>query len=432
MFKLIINKIFNLLGKITILLLLLLISLIIFIDNNFFESKTKIYSNLPNFELRKYIFKKDSKVEHFNNDYNVKFLPKTQFENLKFKRKKIKFSDEYFANKLNFAESTSYKRYGTFFIDFYLDNLILTDYLGNFYFLKNLTESIKSNQDLNLIYLKSNIDPKRIYDTFIHNENIYVSFTLEKNGCNTINIMSAKINKKVLKFKNFFNSKKCNKTGSPGKMQFIKIDGKEGLLLSTSEGVSDKPGTNTQNVKSIFGKILFIPFDKNDKFSIFSLGHRVIQGLNVRENEIIATEHGPKGGDEINNILKNKNYGWPIASYGERYDFQYKNKKINYKKNHKENNFKEPIFSFIPSIGISDIINLPKNFSIFYDDHYVLSSLNGRSLYFIKFNENLEKIITNERVFIGQRIRDLKYFKKEKTIILALEEKGELGFLIND
>ena len=90
MFKLTINKIFNLLGKITILLLLLLISLIIFIDNNFLESKTKIYSNLPNFELRKYIFKKDSKVEHFNNDYNVKFLPKTQFENLKFKRKKNK------------------------------------------------------------------------------------------------------------------------------------------------------------------------------------------------------------------------------------------------------------------------------------------------------------------------------------------------------
>ena len=29
------------------------------------------------------------------------------------------------------------------------------------------------------------------------------------------------------------------------------------------------------------------------------------------------TEHGPKGGDEINKIIFNKNYGWPIASYGD-------------------------------------------------------------------------------------------------------------------
>ena len=62
------------------------------------------------------------------------------------------------------------------------------------------------------------------------------------------------------------------------------------------------------------------------------MGHRVIQGLSVNDGIIISTEHGPRGGDEINKILSNKNYGWPIVSLGERYDFKYKNNNLTYKK----------------------------------------------------------------------------------------------------
>ena len=35
----------------------------------------------------------------------------------------------------------------------------------------------------------------------------------------------------------------------------------------------------------------------------------------------------------------------------------------------------------------------------------------------------------NEEIYIGQRIRDIKYDIQNKTIILALENNGELGFL---
>ena len=58
------------------------------------------------------------------------------------------------------------------------------------------------------------------------------------------------------------------------------------------------------------------------KHEIFSLGHRTPQGLVVYDNNIIATEHGPKGGDEINKIEYKKNYGWPIVSYGSLYGHQ--------------------------------------------------------------------------------------------------------------
>ena len=35
---------------------------------------------------------------------------------------------------------------------------------------------------------------------------------------------------------------------------------------------------------------------------------------------ILAEEHGPNGGDEVNVILPGKNYGWPSSSYGRNYD----------------------------------------------------------------------------------------------------------------
>ncbi len=51
---------------------------------------------------------------------------------------------------------------------------------------------------------------------------------------------------------------------------------------------------------------------------IYSYGHRNVQGLvyDAREDLLLAHEHGPRGGDEINVIEPGKNYGWPIISYG--------------------------------------------------------------------------------------------------------------------
>ena len=56
------------------------------------------------------------------------------------------------------------------------------------------------------------------------------------------------------------------------------------------------------------------------------MGMRNTQGLyydNINKY-ILTTEHGPKGGDEINlisliNTDKIVNLGWPISSYGEHY-----------------------------------------------------------------------------------------------------------------
>ena len=148
---------------------------------------------------------------------------------------------------------------------------------------------------------------------------------------------------------------------------------------------------------------------------------------------ILSTEHGPKGGDEINKIEFNKNYGWPIASYGHRYGLDPSLSKTNpvliYKKNHKEYGFEEPIFSFIPSIGIAEIIKIPNTFFKNWQNNFLVASLYDRSIYRIEFENNFSRIKYTEKIFIGQRIRDLKYHNKLKAIILSLQEKGELQII---
>ena len=421
------HKIFSLLGFFLISIIIVFLLIFVMIDSNLFNLKQKLYSTYPNIEVRKKIFNKKSIMNNLKNDYNVKFLPSTQFENLNYKKKKIVFDNNLVSKSTNFDQSISYKRYNSFFIDYYDKNIFITDRSGNLFFFDQ--EKLFSNKkEIFAKSIENNLISSRVFDSFIFDGKIFVSFTSNQNGCNTININFAELNYKKLIFKKFFNPKECNKTGSPGRIQLYEYQNMKGLLLSTAEGEKDKPGINTQNKNSIYGKILFIPLN-GDKSSIFSLGHRVIQGLNVNENNIIATEHGPRGGDEINLILNQKNYGWPIVSLGEKYNLNQENKILSYKKNHKANNFEEPIFSFIPSVGISEIIKLPNTFSVYYDNHYLLSSLNGGSIFLIRFSNNLKKILTLEKVFIDNRIRDLKYLKDFNSIILALEENGEIGIL---
>lgn len=54
---------------------------------------------------------------------------------------------------------------------------------------------------------------------------------------------------------------------------------------------------------------------------IWSYGHRNPQGLlfDRETRRLWSIEHGPRGGDEINLILKGRNYGWPVVSHGKEY-----------------------------------------------------------------------------------------------------------------
>ena len=268
----------------------------------------------------------------------------------------------------------------------------------------------------------------KIMGTLVYDKKIFISHLTYENNCQKYNISYAKINLENLIFENFFKSESCGENLNAGRMKVFDFNGSNGLLATIGGEKLNQPTDKPQNKNSDVGKIIFIDF-KNKKKEIFSMGHRNPQGLFVQDNIIIATEHGPKGGDEINKIEFGKNYGWPIASYGTAYQHVKKNKNKKYLKNHLDNNFEEPIFSFVPSIGISEIIKIPKKFSQNWDNNFLLSSLNGGSLFRIRFDSKFEKVIFIEKIFIDRRIRDLKYLDKYNSILLALEDWKEIGIL---
>ena len=101
----------------------------------------------------------------------------------------------------------------------------------------------------------------------------------------------------------------------------IKFGPDEKLYISTGDAIN--PGWS-QDLSSLAGKILRINSDGTipddnpfDSSPIFSYGHRNPQGLAWSADGLfLSSEHGPSGElgyghDEINLILKGKNYGWP-------------------------------------------------------------------------------------------------------------------------
>ena len=85
--------------------------------------------------------------------------------------------------------------------------------------------------------------------------------------------------------------------------------------------------------------------------------------------------------------------------------------------------YQEPIFSFVKAIGISELIKIPNNFlhNNDFENLYLISSLFGRSLFLINFDKNLKKMIFMEKIYIGERIRDLMFLGNQNSILLSLE-----------
>lgn len=85
--------------------------------------------------------------------------------------------------------------------------------------------------------------------------------------------------------------------------------------------------------------------------SLYSLGHRNPQGMAIEPSSgrIWATEHGPRGGDELNILEQGGDYGWPIASHGINYDGT-----VLTPHTHAEG-VRQPIHYWRPSIGVSGL-----------------------------------------------------------------------------
>ena len=371
----------------------------------------------------KNIIKKNTFTNHLFNDYREQFLPDTQFIKVHFKKIKLDFLE---LNPCYFGACY------TFFLEQYDENLIIVDRKGN---IKTTTfNSLDNDKQPKFSNIQTNLNFDFINDTYIYKNDIYITGATSLDDKIFLEVVRGKFNTNQINFKNIIKlrGKNCIRRFSvgAGKVQVFNEDKNKILLSVNSAGLPNKNTLENLSPNSVCGKILLVD-TKNKSYEIYSSGHRNAIGLYSDENVIIATEHGPNGGDELNKIKKNKKYGWPIVSHGEHYLRNKNNPKPNYKKNHKKNEFEEPIFSFVPSIGISEIIKLENNFSKLWQDNFLLASLNKKYLYRIKFNDDYNKIIYKEPIYIGDRIRDLIYNKDLQKIFLALELEGNLGIITN-
>ena len=139
------------------------------------------------------------------------------------------------------------------------------------------------------------------------------------------------------------------------------------LYLTLGDRGQDDPAApnalNAQNVTRTLGKVMrlnrdgSIPTD-NPGFAapgalpgLWSIGHRNAQGAALRPgtSELWLTEHGPRGGDELNRVLAGRNYGWPLVSYGCPYSFSQSDPACRPGGGTHAPNYEEPITTWQPT-----------------------------------------------------------------------------------
>lgn len=184
--------------------------------------------------------------------------------------------------------------------------------------------------------------------------------------------------------------------------------------------------TSPQSLNSDFGKILKINI-KTKQSEVYAIGLRNPQGLCLTEDDyLLSVGHGPQGGDELNVIKENKNYGWPKVTFG-----------IDYNKNSwplqneigRHNGYEKPIHVWLPSIAPSSLIQ-SKNFVKEWEDDFIITTLKEQSLYRLRIHN--QKVIFSEKIFLGKRMRDIlihegKLFVWTDSSSILILEKDELS-----
>jgi len=290
----------------------------------------------------------------------------------------------------------------------------------------NKLEQKEIANNLQDILIENNIELIGIRDLFIEDGEVYISMQHRNSKGFTINVYRSDLNFKKLNFKLFFKTNEYwqeYNVFSGGRIESFKDDK---ILFSIGYSAVKLAA---QNKNSLLGKIISID-KKTKEYDLISMGHRNPQGLFYVKNLnlIINTEHGPKGGDEVNlNFFDQDdipNYGWDISSYGVEYDG------TKYKDSHSKYGFIEPFKYYTPSIGISELVYLPKEKILDGRKYLLLSSLRAASIYVIKVNDEINKILDEDRIYFPEhRIRDIEYDNENDVFFILFEYTPSIGIL---
>ena len=154
--------------------------------------------------------------------------------------------------------------------------------------------------------------------------------------------------------------------------------------------------------------------------SIWSYGHRNPQGLAIHPStrQLWEAEHGPRGGDEVNIILRGHNYGWPVITYGKNYSGT-----IISKLTHHEG-MDQPVFHWTPSIAVCGIAFYDGSQFPEWKNNLLATSLKYERLHRVELDGM--NMVKDEIIFEAEsRVRDVEV-GPDGIIYVALEDPGRI------
>jgi glucose/arabinose dehydrogenase len=211
-----------------------------------------------------------------------------------------------------------------------------------------------------------------------------------------------------------------------------------GLLFAT---IGAAFGTDAQQLDNSVGKVLRLrddgsvpadnPFaDRSDAHpAIYTIGHRDPLGLTMhpQTGALLAVEHGPNGGDELNHIVAGGNYGWPQVTFGHGYDG------APLSASPIAADVKEPLVVWLPSIGPSGLLVYSGDkFPEWKNNVFVGSVRRGQ----VPGTGGLERVVLNDKMQelrretllseLHQRVRDVRQGEDGLIYVLTDENDGAL------
>ncbi|KNC15538.1 oxidoreductase [Pantoea sp. RIT-PI-b] len=194
--------------------------------------------------------------------------------------------------------------------------------------------------------------------------------------------------------------------------------------------------SSAQQLDKLSGKIVrltqdgAIPADnpfvdrKGARAEIWSYGMRNPQGLalNPWTQQMWESEHGPRGGDEVNIPQKGKNYGWPLATHG----IDYSGEKVPEAKGSAVDGTEQPLHYWKVSPAISGMAFYNSARFPQWKNSLFIGALKEKNL--IRLQVNGEKVVEEQRLLDdrGERIRDVRQGPDGYLYVLTDEANGKL------
>ena len=166
------------------------------------------------------------------------------------------------------------------------------------------------------------------------------------------------------------------------------------------------------------------PFAGRDtaRGDIFSYGHRnILAAAFDPTGRLWAFEMGPLGGDELNLVQSGRNYGWPFVSNGDNYGG------LPIPDHPTRPEFTAPVRTWTPVIAPSGALFYSGAAFPAWRGSALVGGLVSQSLIRLQFDG--DRVGTEERVFLGRRVRDVAQAADGTLYIIVDLKAGELARL---